>query len=137
MCGIFTPKSVLASTRVLLGLKNATAYFQSMIETVFQELRQKVKAWVDDFNLHASNDHPLLSLLDRFSQICVEKGLYLSGRKCVFFNRSVKYCGWVISEAGSKMDPIKTEGLGRWACLPQPTIYRSSSTAVDGCPVPY
>jgi len=67
-CGIFTPKTVLASKRVLPGLANATSYFQSTVEPLFAELRDHLKAWLDDFNLHAKTEIDLLSHLEIFFQ---------------------------------------------------------------------
>lgn len=43
-CGIVTPKTVLASKRVLPGLANATSYFQSIVEPLFCEMRDNLKA---------------------------------------------------------------------------------------------
>lgn len=89
-CGIVTPKKVVASKRVLPGLANATSYFQSTVEPLFRELRDNMKAWLDDLNLHANSETKLLRLLERFFQLCDEYNMYLSARKCVFFCASDK-----------------------------------------------
>ena len=52
-CGIVTPRGVVASTRVPPGLANANAFFQSSVEPLFRTFRAWLKAWLDDFNLHA------------------------------------------------------------------------------------
>ena len=83
-CGIVGPKQVLVSKRVLPGLANATSYFQSTIEPLFLELRANMKAWLDDFNLHATNEEQLLLILERFSEMCENYGLFLSAKKCIF-----------------------------------------------------
>ena len=49
-------KGTYSSTRVLPGLTNAATLCQSTIETLFKDLRDKRKAWPDDFNLHAGNE---------------------------------------------------------------------------------
>ena len=96
-CSIVTPKSVLASKRVLPGLANAASYFQSTVESLFSELRTNLKAWLDDFNIHAMGETELLYPLARFFAICAEHRLFFSALKSVFFTRSVKWCGRVIS----------------------------------------
>ena len=110
-CGIVGPKEVLVSKRVLPGLANATSYFQSTIEPLFQELRANMKAWLDDFNLHATNEEQLLLILERFFEICENYGLFLSAKKCIFFATSLKWCGRIINSDGYTMDPSRIEGL--------------------------
>lgn len=67
-CGIVTPKGTYSSTRVLPGLTNATTHFQSTVEALFKKLRENLKAWVDEFNLHEKTEDKLLILLAAFSR---------------------------------------------------------------------
>ena len=110
-CGIVCPQGTYSSTRVLQGLKNATAFFQSSVEPLFAEMRAKMKAWLDDFNLYAINEAELLELLEQFFSICKAHNLYLSARKCVFFAKEIKWCGRIITSDGYKMDPSNISGL--------------------------
>ena len=110
-CGIVTPKSVLASKRVLPGLANATAYFQSSVEPLFSELRGNLKAWLDYFSAHALSENDLIAILERFFQICEENGLFLSAIKSVFFFKKIKWCGRIISGDGYQFDPMRTNAL--------------------------
>lgn len=110
-CGIVTPKKVVASKRVLPGLANATSYFQSTVEPLFRELRDNMKAWLDDFNLHADSEAKLLHLLERFFQLCAEYNLYLSAQKCVLFAREIRWCGRIIAHDGYTLDPSRLSGL--------------------------
>ncbi len=68
-----TPTGVAASTRVLPGLANAVSHFQGNVEPCFTELRENLKAWLDDFSLHAPDETTLLDKLERFLEICEEK----------------------------------------------------------------
>lgn len=111
LCGIVTPRVVLASKRVLPGLANATSYFQSTVEPLFAELRSSLKAWLDDFNLHSADETGLLKTLERFFAICTKHGLYLSAVKSVFFSRSIRWCGRLISGDGYQLDPSRLAGL--------------------------
>ena len=110
-CGVVTPFGVVASKRVLPGLANATAYFQRTVEPLFSELREHMKAWLDDFNLHATSESELLDYLETFFRICKQHRLYLSALKCRLFSKELKWCGRVVSEDGYKMDPARLSGL--------------------------
>ena len=87
-CGIVGPKWVIVSKRVLQGLAIAGSYFQSTVEPLFQEMRNNMKAWLDDLKLHAGNEEKLLDLLERFFQICHEHCLFLPGKKSIFFREA-------------------------------------------------
>ena len=110
-CGIVTPKRVIASKRVLPGLANATAHFQSTVEPLFASLRDKMKARIDAFNLHAATEENLLSYLETFFAICARRNLFLSASKCVIFAKSIKWCGCIVSADGYHMDPSRLEDL--------------------------
>jgi len=110
-CGIVTPRAVLASKRVLPGLANATAYFQSSVEPLFSELRTNLKAWLDDFSAHAESEFELIRILERFFHICQKHGLFLSAMKSVFYAKSIKWCGRIISGDGFQFDPMRIEAL--------------------------
>ena len=110
-CGIVTPRGIVASKRVLPGLANAAAHFQRSIEPLFSELRDSMKAWLDDFNLHAGTKSQLLDALAKIFAICERRSLYLSARKCVLFAREIKWCGRLVSGTGYKIDPASLSGL--------------------------
>lgn len=49
-CGIIAQETFV-STRVLHGLKNAVAYFQSTIQPILGSMKHAMKAWIDDFTI--------------------------------------------------------------------------------------
>lgn len=108
-CGIITPRGVSVSTRVFQGLTNAVAYLQRSVEPLFVELRDNMKARIDDFNIRSKSEDHLLKLLERFFQICEDRGLYLSGTKCVPFVENLRWCGRVISPGGYTLHPRSLE----------------------------
>ena len=110
-CGIVTPRGVVASTRVLPGLANATAFFQSSVEPLFSTLRDWLKAWLDDFCLHARTEEVLLDKLEEFFAICRRKNLFLHAGKSKLFEKELKWCGRIVSAAGFRLDPARLEGL--------------------------
>ncbi len=110
-CGIVTPRGVVVSKRVLPGLANATSYFQSTVEPLFRGLRENMKAWLDDFHLHAQSEMELLGLLETFFSICQDRRLFLSARKCTFFAKELRWCGRLITPTGYEIDPGRIEAL--------------------------
>ena len=110
-CGIVGPRGLIVSKRVLPGLANAASYFRSTVEPLFQEMRNNMKAWLDDFNLHVGNEEKLMDLLEKFFQICEKHGLFLSAKKCVFFSRSLKWCRRIINQDSCTLDRSRIQGL--------------------------
>jgi len=110
-CGVIKPRGVLISKRVLQGLANAVSFFQSSIEPLFSSLINSMKAWLDDFSLHAADENSLLDHLEEFLRVCQEKRLRLSARKCKLFRKELRWCGRIISGEGYTMDPTNLTGL--------------------------
>lgn len=65
-CGVIAPQGKFVSTRVLHGLKNASAYFQSTIPPLFDDIEHAMKAWIDDFTIHSKSEEELLDNLEKF-----------------------------------------------------------------------
>ena len=63
-CGIITPRGVYTSRRVFPGLANAVAFFQRSVAPLFASLCANLKAWLDDFGLHANGETKLLDVLE-------------------------------------------------------------------------
>lgn len=96
---------------MLHGLANAVAFFQSSVEPLFSSLRDFLKAWLDDFSLHAATEDVLLEKLEEFFRICFEKRLWLSARKSKLFRKELRWCGRIVSGDGYKLDPTRLSGL--------------------------
>lgn len=116
-CGIVTPRGVSSSTRVLQGLTNASPHFQRIVELLFRQLRNNLKAWLDGFNLHARIERDLLGALEAFFKVFHETGMFLSIRKSVFFAKSIKWCGRFISADGYEMGIANSQSLGAMEIL--------------------
>lgn len=101
----------MISKPVLQGPTDVVAYFQSSVEPLFASLRDFLKAWLDDFNLHAEEEEILLDKLEEFLSICLKKRLRLSARKCKLFCKELRWCGCIISGDGHKLDPTRLSGL--------------------------
>jgi len=113
-----TPRGVVSPTRTQQGSRNAAQNFQAKVEPLFAELRDRLKAWLDDFLLYCTSEDELLDSLLRFFTICSDYNLYLSAKKCEFFQRTVRWCGRLISPEGVQLDPSRLSGL-KHISLPQ------------------
>lgn len=110
-CGVIAPQGCFSSTRVLHGLKNATAHFQETIPALFSCVGKRIKSWLDDFTLHSKTEDDLLDSLEKFVEVCDKYNLKLSARKCVFYSKSVRWCGRIIEKDGYTLDPRNIEAL--------------------------
>lgn len=66
-CGIISPQRTFVSTRVLHGFKNASAYFQSTIPPLFDDMKGAINAWIDYFTIHSKSEDDLLDNLKSVS----------------------------------------------------------------------
>jgi len=106
------------------GLCNAPATFERLMEQVLIGLPMSVAlVYLDDIIVPGhSFSHQIANLRQVFERLRKAK-LKLSPRKCVLFQREVKYLGHVVSEEGIAPDLGKIEAVKSW---PRP----SSSTEV-------
>ena len=79
----------------------------------FAEIKDNLKAWLDDFLLHCMDEGQLLLVLGTFFRICREKGLKVSAlaHKTKIFKQKVRWCGRIISGEGVQFDPERVSGL--------------------------
>ncbi len=66
--------SFVQPTRTLQDDKNAVAKFQSKVEPCFREMRDLMKARLDEVCLNQKDEAGLLEVLEIFMEICREKG---------------------------------------------------------------
>lgn len=111
LCRVICPSGIYSSLKVLQGLKNAGPFSQCTIEPLFEALRKNLKAWLDDFMLHAQTEEQLLHRLEEVISICDEHNLFLSAKKSILFDTSIHWCGRIINKDGYKMDPTNAEGI--------------------------
>jgi len=106
-----TTNGVVQPTRTMPGSTNAGMNFQSKVEPCFSDIRDSLKAWLDDFLLAQNSEDGLLDVLNKFFTICRKKRLKISIRKSSFFCIKVKWCGRIIDEHGVHFDPRHLSGI--------------------------
>ncbi|GBM96356.1 Retrovirus-related Pol polyprotein from transposon 297 [Araneus ventricosus] len=102
-----------------LGLCNAPATFQRLMETVLRGLtREACLVYLDDINIVGRNFEEHLDNLKKVLKKLKEANLKLSPSKCNLFRLEVSYLGRVISANGVKTEPGKVSAVKDWN-LPQ------------------
>ncbi|KAL3987009.1 ubiquitin carboxyl-terminal hydrolase 12/46 [Sarotherodon galilaeus] len=101
--------------RMPQGVTNAPSTFQRLMEKCMGEMNLKeVLVFIDDLIIFAptleEHERRLLKVLHRLKEF----GLKLSVEKCMFFQKTVKYLGHVVSKDGVQTDPDKIETLKSW-----------------------
>ncbi len=99
---------------MFFGLTNSPSTFQTMMDTIFQELTStgEVIVYMDDILIATPNDLPHhRRLVHQVLTKLEEHDLYL---KCVFEVPEVEYLGLIIGHGRIRMDLVKVAGVDRW-----------------------
>ena len=101
--------------RMAMGLANAPATYQRLMENVLGDLHLSIcMVFLDDIIVFGNSfeEH-----LDRLEQVLVrlgDNGLKLNPKKCNFCQERVKYVGHIVSQHGIETDPEKVEKVKNW-----------------------
>lgn len=98
------------------GAAKSGANFQECLEPCFQALWARLKAWLEEFLLHAHSEHELLDTLRDLFLMCRARRLIAYLGKSGFFLREVVRCGRLIDADGVRFHPCKVEDLSN--CSP-------------------
>jgi transposase InsO family protein len=109
------PLGFFEYNRMAMGLANAPATYQRLMEECLGDLHLKVcMVFLDDIIVFSDNfDEHLIrveQVLDRL-RLC---GLKLNPKKCSFCQDKVRYVGHVVSADGIEADPEKCEQVKNW-----------------------
>lgn len=111
--GVFTP------TRISQGAADSVMFFQSAMDTIFDEEKGKiVMTWVDDIIGAAGSFKRWFSALKFILNQSENFDLKLSAIKTTLFAKEVQWCGQIFNASGMKHDP---ERLSALASIPEPT----------------
>ena len=101
--------------RLPLGLNNAPATYQRLMEQCLGDLNMKICAiYLDDLIIFSSSLEEHLERLDRVLNRLKECNLKLIPKKCMFLQTEVKYVGHIVSEKGIRADPEKIDKVKYW-----------------------
>ena len=111
LIALSTPNGIVMPTRTTQGGCNSAANFQEKFDQCFTEIKEILKAWIEDFMLFTTNDSHLLRLHRRFFEICRDRRLIISLPKSDFYLSEVTWCGRIIDSEGFRFHPKNIAGL--------------------------
>ena len=93
-----------------MGLVNAPATFQSLMNNIFTEkgyLGKFVAVYLDDILIYSRTPEEHLEHLNKVLEVLREHKLYANLEKCQFNKDELRYLGHVVGKDGIKVDPRK------------------------------
>lgn len=104
--------------RLPLGLSNAPATYQRLMEQIFQEFITSkdrfCQIYLDDIIVVSKSFEEHLDHLNKVFSKIKTAGMKLSPNKCHLFRDKVRYVGHVVSSKGIEADPDKVERVRNW-----------------------
>ena len=84
--------------RMPVGLCNAPATFQGLMDTLFEtEIGKELLDYLEDILIFAQTSEELLAAMERTLQILITAGLKWNSLKCQLFRPFIEYLGYIIS----------------------------------------
>ena len=108
-------KGLWQFTIMPFGLCNAPATFERLMEKVLRNLLSKIcLVYLDDVIIFGKSFTEMINNLKIVFLRLREANLKLNPKKCVLFNKNVKYLGHVVSAEGVVTDPDKITVVKDW-----------------------
>lgn len=98
---------------VPFGLKNAPALFQRCMETIFKDCKDFVKVYFDDILIYSQNTAEHLNHLEGVYKLLLSYNLKLKPKKCLFLEKEINFCGYVITNGTVRRDATFVEAIDR------------------------
>jgi hypothetical protein len=107
-----TPFGIFYYTKMAFGLKNGGATYQKCVHTVLKgQIRQNVKAYIDDIVVKSEKHWFLLDDLKEIFDNLRKFKMMLNPKKCVFDVSSGKLLGYMVSSRGIDANPKKVGAI--------------------------
>jgi hypothetical protein len=116
-----TPWGTFAYHVMPFGLKNADATFQRAMTYIFHDLAAIILAYLDDLTARSKKHTQHLDDLRVIFQRCRQYNIRLNPLKCVFCVTAGRLLGFIVSQSGITVDPLKVQAITE---LPPPRNLR-------------
>jgi hypothetical protein len=93
------------------GLKNAGATFQRAMTYIFHDLAAIILAYLDDLTARSKKRTQHLDDLRIIFQRCRQYNIRLNPLKCVFCVTAGRLLGFIVSQSGITVDPLKVQAI--------------------------
>jgi hypothetical protein len=118
-----TPWALYEWIRIPFGLSQCCGAFQTFMEEVLWDLRDKTCVpYLDDVLVFSSSFVEHLENVRAVLRRLGAKGVKLKPRKCRIFRSEVRFLGQLVSENGSRMDPADLEAVVSLKSKPPQTV---------------
>jgi hypothetical protein len=107
------PWGTFSYRKMPFGLKNAKETFQRAMTFAFHDLKHIVKAYLDDLTAHSCKREDHVIHLHLVFERCRYYRIRLNHHKCIFCVKSGHLLGFLVSETGIMVDPLKVEAILR------------------------
>jgi hypothetical protein len=106
-----TPWGTFSYRVMPFGLKNDGATFQRAMTYIFQDLAHIILAYLEDLTAQSKKITQHLDDLQIIFQRCHQYNIRLHPLKCVFHVTAGRLIGFIISQSGITMDPLKVQAI--------------------------
>jgi hypothetical protein len=106
-----TPWGTFSYRVMPFGLKNAGATFQWAMTYVFHDLSHIILAYLDDLTARSKKQTQHLDDLRVVFQRCRQYNIRLNPLKCVFCITIGRLLGFIVSQHGITVDPLKVQAI--------------------------
>jgi hypothetical protein len=106
-----TPWGTFAYRIMPFVLKNAGATFQWAIKYIFHDLAHIILAYLDDLTARSKKRTQHLDDSRIIFQLCHQYNICLNPLKCVFYVTAGCLLGFIISQSGITVDPLKVQAI--------------------------
>jgi hypothetical protein len=106
-----TPWGTFAYRVMPFGLKNIGATFQRAMTYIFHDLAKIILAYLDDLIARSKKRTQYLNDLRIIFQWCCQYNIHLNPLKCVFCVTAGRLLGFIVSQRGITMEPLKVQAI--------------------------
>jgi hypothetical protein len=105
------PWGTFSYWKIPFGLKNVGATFQPAMNFDFHDLKHIVEAYLDDLVAHSRKREDHAMHLQLVFERCCYYRIWLNPHKCIFYVKSGRLLGFLVSETEIMVDPLKVEEI--------------------------
>ncbi|GJW40319.1 reverse transcriptase domain-containing protein [Tanacetum coccineum] len=114
-----TDEEVFCYTKMPFGLKNASATYQRLVDTIFEgQTGRNLEVYVDDMVIKSKTEQDLIQDIEETLLTLKKVNMKLNPKKCSFRMEEGKFLGYIVTSEGIKANPEKTKAV---MSMPSPT----------------
>ena len=116
-----SPWGTFAYKSMPFVLKNVEETFTCAMNFAFHDMKHIVEPYLDDLPSHSWKSKDQWDHLRLIFERCIPYKIHLNSHKCIFYVDSEWLLGFIVSNKGIRVDPLKVEAI---VFLPPPRTIR-------------